>query len=148
MFSFTGFGDRDTIRTSTIPYLAMSHLNVLGTELQACSFDPLTGYFRDGCCSTDANDLGSHVVCARVTEAFLRFSLERGNDLVTPRPEFRFAGLKPGDRWCLCALRWKEALEAGVAPPVQLEATHARVLDFVDLAQLQAHALPTVSRSA
>lgn len=125
----------------------MPHLNVLGTELQACSFDPLTGFFRDGCCTTDAHDLGSHVVCARVTEAFLRFSLARGNDLVTPRPEHRFAGLKPGDRWCLCALRWKEALEAGVAPPVHLEATHARALDVVTLEQLQAHALPA-TRSA
>ncbi len=125
----------------------MPHLNVLGTELLACSFDPLTGFFRDGCCSTDAHDLGSHVVCARVTADFLRFSLERGNDLVTPRPEHRFAGLKPGDRWCLCALRWKEALDAGVAPPVHLEATHARALDFVTLDQLQAHALPA-TRSA
>ncbi len=125
----------------------MPHLNVLGTELLACSFDPLTGFFRDGCCSTDAHDLGSHVVCARVTAEFLRFSVERGNDLVTPRPEHRFAGLKPGDRWCLCALRWKEALDAGVAPPVHLEATHARALDFVTLDQLQAHALPA-TRSA
>ncbi|MFM6986184.1 MAG: DUF2237 family protein [Hydrogenophaga sp.] len=125
----------------------MPRLNVLGTELQACSFDPLTGFFRDGCCKTDAHDLGRHVVCARVTDAFLRFSLARGNDLVTPRPEHRFAGLKPGDRWCLCALRWKEALDAGVAPPVHLEATHARALDFVTLEQLQAHALPA-TRSA
>lgn len=132
--------------SNTLPH-AMPHLNVLGTALQACSFDPLTGYFRDGCCSTDENDLGSHVVCARVTDAFLRFSLARGNDLVTPRHEHRFAGLKPGDRWCLCALRWKEALDAGVAPPVHLEATHARVLDFVTLDQLQAHALPA-TRSA
>jgi uncharacterized protein len=126
----------------------MTSLNVLGTELQACSFDPLTGFFRDGCCRTDENDQGSHVVCARVTDEFLRFSLERGNDLVTPRPEFRFAGLKPGDRWCLCALRWKEALRAGVAPPVHLEATHARALELLDLADLQAHALPAVSRGA
>lgn len=125
----------------------MSSLNVLGSELQACSFDPLTGFFRDGCCSTDEHDAGRHVVCARVTAEFLQFSLERGNDLITPRPEFRFAGLKPGDRWCLCALRWKEALDAGVAPPVHLEATHARALAFVELAQLQAHALPPVSRS-
>lgn len=125
----------------------MSPLNVLGSELQACSFDPLTGFFRDGCCRTDAHDLGSHVVCARVTAAFLTFSRERGNDLVTPRPAFRFAGLKPGDRWCLCALRWKEALDAGVAPPVHLEATHARVLDFVSLEQLMAHALPSSTRN-
>jgi uncharacterized protein len=126
----------------------MPSLNVLGSELQACSFDPLTGFFRDGCCQTDENDQGRHVVCARVTAEFLRFSLERGNDLVTPRPEFRFAGLQPGDRWCLCALRWKEALDAGVAPPVHLEATHARALHFLDLADLQAHALPAISRGA
>ena len=143
----TGFGGHDTIGARSTAFHAMPRLNVLGTELQACSFDPLTGYFRDGCCQTDAHDLGSHVVCARVTDAFLRFSLARGNDLVTPRPEHRFAGLKPGDRWCLCALRWKEALEAGVAPPVHLEATHARALDFVTLEQLQAHALPA-TRSA
>lgn len=125
----------------------MSNLNVLGSELQACSYDPLTGFYRDGCCRTDAHDLGSHVVCARVTAEFLAFSRERGNDLTTPRPEHRFAGLKPGDRWCLCALRWKEALDAGVAPPVHLEATHARALDFVTLDDLKAHALPPVSRS-
>lgn len=118
----------------------MTNLNVLGTELVACSFDPLTGWQRDGCCNTDEEDAGSHVICVRVTEAFLRFSLASGNDLVTPRPGLRFAGLRPGDRWCLCALRWKEALEAGVAPPVQLEATHARALDFVTLEQLRTHA--------
>lgn len=123
----------------------MIALNVLGTELLACSFDPLTGFFRDGCCRTDDDDRGSHVVCARVTAEFLAFSRERGNDLSTPRPEFRFAGLRPGDRWCLCALRWKEALEAGVAPPVHLEATHARALELLELAHLQAHALPPVS---
>jgi uncharacterized protein (DUF2237 family) len=115
-------------------------LNVLGTPLQACSYDPLTGWWRDGCCRTDAQDQGSHVVCARVTAQFLAFSRSRGNDLVTPRPEFRFAGLQPGDRWCLCASRWVEALQAGVAPPVVLEATHARVLDFVDLDTLRRHA--------
>ncbi len=118
----------------------MNAKNVLGTELVPCSYDPLTGYFRDGCCRTDAQDAGSHVVCARVTQAFLDFSRARGNDLVTPRPEFRFRGLQPGDRWCLCALRWKEALEAGVAPPVVLEGTHQRALDYVTLEQLQAHA--------
>lgn len=115
-------------------------LNVLGQPLQACSYDPLTGFFRDGCCHTREDDTGSHVICARVTAAFLDFSRARGNDLITPRPEYRFAGLKPGDRWCLCALRWKEALEAGVAPPVVLEATHARALAVVSLEQLQAHA--------
>jgi uncharacterized protein (DUF2237 family) len=114
--------------------------NVLGTELVPCSYDPLTGYFRDGCCHTDIHDLGSHVVCAMVTDEFLEFSRSRGNDLSTPRPEYRFAGLKDGDRWCLCALRWKEALAAGVAPAVVLECTHARALEFVTLEQLQEYA--------
>ena len=126
----------------------MQALNVLGTELQACSFDPLTGFYRDGCCQTDENDRGRHVVCARVTADFLAFSLKMGNDLSTPRPEHRFAGLQPGDRWCLCALRWKEAFEAGMAPPVQLEATHAHALTYVTLKQLLAHALPTSQRPA
>lgn len=116
-------------------------LNVLGTPLLACSFDPLTGFFRDGCCHTDEHDHGTHVVCARVTAEFLAFSRERGNDLGTPRPEYRFAGLKPGDRWCLCALRWKEAWDAGVAPPVHLAATHINALQVLTLEQLQAHAL-------
>ena len=121
--------------------------NVLGGTLLACSYAPLTGFYRSGCCETGPDDLGRHIICVRVTESFLEFSRTVGNDLSTPRPEYRFAGLKPGDRWCLCALRWKEALDAGVAPPVHLEATHARVLDFVELAQLQAHALPA-TRSA
>jgi uncharacterized protein len=121
--------------------MSESALNVLGTALLPCSYDPLTGYLRDGCCNTDDSDHGTHVVCARVTQAFLDFSLARGNDLVTPRPQWRFAGLKAGDRWCLCANRWKEALAAGVAPPVVLECTHAKALAFVTLAELQAHAL-------
>jgi uncharacterized protein len=112
-------------------------LNVLGTALQPCSYDPLTGWMRDGCCRTDAHDHGSHVVCARVTVHFLNFQMERGNDLITPRPAYRFPGLKPGDRWCVCALRWREAYEAGCAPPVVLEATHARALDLLPLAWLQ-----------
>jgi len=116
-------------------------LNVLGTPLVACSYDPLTGYYRDGCCNTDHNDHGSHVVCAKVTQAFLDFSVSRGNDLVNPRPEFRFAGLKAGDRWCLCARRWLEAFEAGVAPPVVLAATHRKALEIVTIEQLQACAL-------
>lgn len=119
----------------------MTALNVLGTELQACSFDPITGYFRDGCCHTDASDQGTHVVCARVTAEFLQFSKQRGNDLSTPRPEYRFPGLKAGDRWCLCALRWKEALAAGMAPPVNLAATHAKVLNVVGLDELMEYAL-------
>jgi uncharacterized protein (DUF2237 family) len=111
--------------------------NVLGTPLIPCSYDPLTGYFRDGCCNTNEQDQGSHVICAKVTQPFLDFSRQQGNDLVTPRPEYRFAGLKAGDRWCLCALRWKQAYEAGVAPPVVLESTHSRALDYVTLEQLQ-----------
>ncbi|MDB5964074.1 MAG: hypothetical protein JWQ72_574 [Polaromonas sp.] len=117
----------------------MDALNVLGTPLVPCSYDPLTGYFRDGCCNTDASDQGSHLICARVTEAFLLFSAAHGNDLGRPRPEFRFAGLKAGDRWCLCANRWREALEAGAAPQVVLESTHSAALKFVTLAQLQKH---------
>ena len=117
----------------------MSAKNVLGTELVPCSYDPLTGYFRDGCCNTDASDLGSHLVCVRVTAEFLVFSALHGNDLSTPRPTHRFAGLKPGDRWCLCANRWREALEAGFAPPVILESTHSKALEFVTLAQLEKH---------
>lgn len=117
----------------------MSAKNVLGGELVPCSYDPLTGYFRDGCCNTDESDLGSHLVCVRVNSDFLAFSAAKGNDLITPRPEHRFAGLKPGDRWCLCANRWREALEAGFAPPVVLESTHARTLEFVALAQLHQH---------
>ncbi|WP_107220815.1 DUF2237 family protein [Thauera aromatica] len=114
--------------------------NVLGGPLLACSYSPLTGFFRTGCCETGPDDLGRHTICVRVDQAFLAFSQAAGNDLSTPRPEFRFAGLKPGDRWCLCALRWKEALEAGVAPPVVLEATHESALGVVDLETLKAHA--------
>ncbi|MFN7711443.1 MAG: DUF2237 family protein [Curvibacter sp.] len=117
----------------------MTAKNVLGTPLVPCSYDPLTGYYRDGCCNTDLQDTGSHVICARATQAFLDHSVARGNDLVTPRPEHRFAGLRAGDRWCLCALRWREALRAGVAPPVVLESTHSRALDYVSLQDLRAH---------
>lgn len=121
--------------------MSESARNVLGEELVPCSYDPLTGYFRDGCCHTDMHDLGSHVICAKVTDEFLEFSRSRGNDLSTPRPEYRFAGLKDGDRWCLCALRWKEALAAGVAPEVVLASTHIRALDFVTIEQLSAYAV-------
>jgi uncharacterized protein (DUF2237 family) len=116
-------------------------LNVLGTELKPCSYDPLTGWFRDGCCHTRDDDVGTHVVCAKVTAEFLAFSTARGNDLVTARPAMRFRGLKPGDRWCLCATRWREAWQAGVAPPVVLASTHAKALAYVPLEALQAHAL-------
>ncbi len=114
--------------------------NVFGEPLIACSTDPLTGFYRDGCCSTGVSDRGTHTVCAIVTEEFLQFSLSRGNDLITPRPEYRFPGLKPGDKWCLCALRWKEALNAGVAPKIILEATHERTTDYVPLEILVKHA--------
>lgn len=117
----------------------MESKNVLGTALVPCSYDPLTGYFRDGCCNTDETDGGSHLVCARVTQAFLAFSLARGNDLITARPEYRFQGLKPGDSWCLCANRWREAFDAGVAPLVVLESTHSKALEFVTLDQLEKH---------
>lgn len=115
--------------------------NVLGDELAPCSTDPLTGFYRTGCCDTGAEDAGVHVVCAQLTEEFLTFSAEAGNDLSTPQPAFGFPGLVPGDRWCLCASRWKEALDAGVAPPVVLASTHASVLEWVDLDDLNAHAL-------
>jgi uncharacterized protein (DUF2237 family) len=114
--------------------------NVLGGPLRACSFDPVTGYFRDGCCRTREDDTGLHVVCARVTADFLAYSLQRGNDLSTPRPEWRFPGLEPGQRWCLCANRWLEAWHAGVAPPVVLDSTHEKALEVIPLNVLQAHA--------
>lgn len=114
--------------------------NVLGGPLRACSFDPVTGYFRDGCCRTREDDPGLHVVCARVTADFLAFSMQRGNDLSTPRPEWRFQGLAPGQRWCLCANRWLEAWHAGVAPPVVLDSTHEKALEVIPLNVLQAHA--------
>jgi len=121
--------------------MSMQAVNVLGSALVPCSYDPLTGFYRDGCCKTDAHDAGSHVICAKVTQEFLDFSISVGNDLSTPRPEHRFAGLKAGDRWCLCARRWQEAFQAGLAPPVVLESTHECALDFVTLAQLQTSAL-------
>lgn len=114
--------------------------NVLGRPLETCGTAPLTGFFRDGCCRTGRGDVGLHLVCARVTSEFLQFSRSRGNDLSTPVPELGFPGLSPGDRWCLCVERWREALEAGVAPPVVLEATHVSALEFVTLEDLERHA--------
>ncbi|MGK2286742.1 DUF2237 family protein [Pedomonas sp. V897] len=114
--------------------------NVLGGRLTACSFDPMTGFYRDGCCNTGPEDTGLHLVCAVMTEDFLAFSRKRGNDLSTPRPEYDFNGLKPGDRWCLCALRWVEALQAGVAPPLVLEATNEATLLLIPLEILKRHA--------
>jgi uncharacterized protein (DUF2237 family) len=116
-------------------------LNVLGEPLAPCGLDPVTGFYRDGCCNTGYEDVGIHVVCARMTKEFLAFSRRRGNDLSTPMPEFGFPGLQPGDRWCLCAGRWKEALDAGVAPPVILQATHEETLAIVPLEVLKRHAI-------
>ena len=115
--------------------------NVLGTELVECGTDPVTGFFRDGCCNTSEADIGSHTVCSIVTAEFLEFSKEAGNDLSTPRPEWGFAGLSPGDGWCVCASRWLEAALAGAAAPVRLTATHERALEIVPLQMLRTHAI-------
>ena len=115
--------------------------NVLGTELELCSFDPLTGFYRDGCCNTGGEDAGVHTVCAIMTDDFLEFSKAAGNDLSTPHPEYGFVGLKAGDQWCLCAPRWQEALEAGSAPQVRLLATHIATLEWASLSDLRAHAV-------
>lgn len=115
--------------------------NVLGGRLQVCSLSPRTGFFRNGRCDTDDQDVGCHAVCAQVTEEFLVYSRRQGNDLSSPSPAHQFPGLQPGDRWCICAPRWKEALDAGKAPPVVLAATHEKALDHVELEDLLAHAL-------
>jgi len=117
----------------------MGEKNVLGTELKACCFEPKTGYYRDGYCKTGAEDIGTHVVCAIMTDEFLRFTRNRGNDLITPLPYFQFPGLKAGDKWCLCVSRWKEAFIEGLAPPVILEGTHAKALDYVSFESLLEH---------
>lgn len=114
--------------------------NVLGTKLETCCTSPMTGYYRDGKCNTGGGDLGAHIVCAQLTEEFLQFTKSNGNDLSTPVPEFQFPGLKPGDCWCLCASRWKEAMDAGCAPPVVLTATHALTLEYISLGELKQHA--------
>lgn len=116
-------------------------LNVLGTQLNTCSADPVTGYFRTGNCDTGPSDVGSHTVCCRVTASFLEYSKNSGNDLTTPNPDFGFPGLKPGDCWCVCAPRWQEALEAGFACPVKLDATHIGALKFISLKDLEEHAI-------
>jgi uncharacterized protein len=115
--------------------------NVLGTELQTCCTSPMTGFLRTGVCVTGSQDLGTHVVCAQITAEFLAFTKSNGNDLGTPVLAYNFPGLNPGDKWCLCASRWKEALDAGVAPSVDLGATHSTALKFVSLADLQQHAI-------
>ena len=123
----------------TIRY-EQSARNVLGGELEPCSQDPVTGFYRNGCCETGPEDTGQHTVCCIMTEAFLRFSKAAGNDLSTPRPEYAFPGLRPGDRWCVCAPHWKEALDAGFAAPVVLKATHEEVLAIAPLGVLKDHA--------
>jgi uncharacterized protein len=124
------------VRSSTLT--REPNVNVVGGELLPCSLEPRTGFFRDGCCATGEEDVGSHTVCALMTEEFLEFSREAGNDLSTPRPEWGFSGLQPGDRWCVCAARWLEAHAAGYAPPVVLGATHARALEIVPIEALTA----------
>lgn len=118
--------------------------NVLGEKLEICCTDPMTGYYRDGKCNTGAGDFGAHLVCAQMTEEFLEFTKLKGNDLSTPVPMYSFPGLQPGDRWCLCASRWKEALDEGVAPPLVLSATHVSALEYVDLAELQKYAVEPI----
>ena len=113
--------------------------NVLDTELQDCSMAPMTGFYRDGCCNTGPGDIGTHTVCAIMTDEFLEYSKSKGNDLITPRPEFDFPGLKPGDSWCLCALRWEEARQAGCAPRVKLTSTNIKTLEMVEFEDLKAH---------
>ena len=120
-------------------------INIFGDKIEACCHDPVTGSFRDGFCNTDEHDFGSHVVCAEITEDFLIFSKAMGNDLSTPRPEFNFPGLKEGDRWCLCALRWKEAYDAGVAPRVYLESCHLNALSYVTKDQLEEFAVNKIN---
>lgn len=115
--------------------------NVLGTELQPCSYDPMTGYYRTGCCEHRGDDPGMHTVCCRLTVDFLEYSKSRGNDLTTPMPQYGFAGLSAGDQWCVCADRWKEAFDSGRACDVILESTHMSTLEYIDLADLQAHAI-------
>jgi uncharacterized protein (DUF2237 family) len=121
--------------------------NVLGGRLEACSLEPRTGFFRDGCCNTGPDDVGLHVVCAQVTREFLAFAFRHGNDLVTPAPDHGFAGLKPGDRWCLCASWWRRAYQAGVAPPVVLAATHEETLAVIPLDILREHALDAAPKA-
>ena len=131
------------VRMAQTPMTMAASLNVLGGALEPCSTAPLTGFFRNGACDTCAADTGSHTVCAVMTAEFLAFSAYVGNDLSTPRPEYRFAGLKPGDRWCLCAGRFLQAWQEGCAPLVHLQATHARALEVVPLDALQAQAAPS-----
>ena len=131
---------RENNREKTVQPLE-NQTNVFGDPLQSCSMDPITGFFRTGCCDADSEDIGKHFVCARVNDEFLQYSLSQGNDLITARPEFGFVGLKSGDQWCVCANRWLEAFNAGYAPPVVLTSTNAKVLELIDLATLKVHAV-------
>ena len=131
----------DKRREASKAVLVNENSNVLGGQLVECGTDPLTGFYRDGCCSTGREDLGSHTVCAVVSQEFLTQQRAAGNDLITPRPEYGFAGLRPGDRWCVCAARWRQAYEAGVAPGVLLAATHARATEVVPLEILRKYAV-------
>jgi uncharacterized protein (DUF2237 family) len=119
----------------------MNQLNIFGEPIATCSTSPITGYFRDGCCNTENSDFGVHTVCAVVTEDFLRYSLEQGNDLITPRPEYSFEGLVPGDKWCICASRWLQAYTAGCAPGVYLEATNEKTLEIIPIEVLLKNAV-------
>lgn len=119
----------------------MSALNVYGKPLELCSCNPKTGYLRDGYCNTTSDDFGTHVVCAIVTDAFLEYSLNKGNDLITPIPHWQFPGLKAGDKWCLCISRWLQAEKAGVAPKIDLNATHIKALDFVNIEHLERYTI-------
>ena len=132
MISFDGLHDSSRVQQNR---------NLLGETLIPCSSEPLTGFFRDGLCRTCSDDTGSHTVCAVMTEAFLQFTVTAGNDLVTPRPEFNFPGLVPGDRWCICAARWLEAMRAGCGPPVVLEATSEKALEVIPFELLQQHSV-------
>ena len=125
------------IHTSYAQDMSLGKSNVLGSPLEKCGETPLTGYFRNGYCHTNSSDQGTHVVCAKVTKKFLEFTKSKGNDLITPRPEYNFTGLVPGDKWCLCALRWKEAYDNGSAPTVDLKATHQKALEFVNIKSLK-----------
>lgn len=127
--------------TAAAFFIMSTARNVLGTPLETCCTKPMTGFYRNGRCDTGPGDVGNHVVCARVTAEFLKFSKSRGNDLSTPNPDYEFPGLKPGDCWCLCAARWQEAFEAGVAPGVKLESTHISALEFASLDDMKAHAV-------
>lgn len=145
LIAFWGFGFWNSVAmNSEINALSMDTLmkkNILGTELESCCTSPVTGFYRDGYCRTGPEDRGTHVVCARMTEDFLTFTKSKGNDLSSPAPQYNFPGLNPGDCWCLCALRWKEAKEAGHAPPVNLKATEETALKYIKLETLQEYAL-------